>query len=90
MSWAYPTSDGGIAFELYDFGEAAEAAFGNDVAFVATVAPAAVPALLQALDAASVEGALAAVVERFESYFAATSWLEAARIPHTRTFEPHA
>ena len=81
---------GELIVEFYDFSEQAERAFGNDVAFLLTVSPESKGELAKHLGAAGDEPLLAAIRDRFESYFEVRDWLLARSIPFTKSFDPWA
>ena len=93
-SWVRVLDDGRLEVEFYDYGEEAEAAFGNDVAFVLrldAVATRNVAAtLLESSSAATTEALLAAMDARFASYFDVRDWLDANAIPYEKSFDGHA
>jgi hypothetical protein len=92
-SLVYVRESGELVVECFDHGEAAEAAFGNDVALLVAVSPEWKPRVFERLGgegACSDAALLALVAERFESYFDAKAWLEAEDIPFRREFDPRA
>jgi hypothetical protein len=95
-SSAYIDGEGRLVVECFDFSEDAHNFFGNDVAFVLTIAAELKQALLERLrvDASAEsdadEALLRAVADRFSSYFDIKTWLEAEELAFTSSFDPHA
>lgn len=93
-SWIYPSEGGSLRIEFYDFGEKAQTAIGNDVAFLVSVARHDKERLLETPAPSDVEEMgslddtlLHRVAERFGSYFAVTAWLDEHDIPYKHTVE---
>lgn len=97
-STAEVRSDGALVVELYDFSPNAHAWFGNDVAFLLTVAAGEKDAMLSKLTAGRDVGPgsdaddllLALIEERFSDYYAVKRWLEAHAIPFETEFDARA
>ena len=83
--------DGRLVIEFYDFSSEAQSAFGNDVAYLVTVAPAEVSRVALLLGVAENEAAgpplLERMNERFFSYFDAKKWLDENAIPYVEAFD---
>lgn len=77
--------NGDAVVELFDFGEPAQATFGNDVAFLVTVRAADRSRLAGALglDGPTAADLLAALRDRFASYYEVKAFLEAHAVPFT-------
>lgn len=88
--------DGSLVVELYDFSDAAEQWFGNDVAFMLKVSSADKNRMLSCLMSGQNEIAesldrdellLQLLKEQFADYFAVKEWLEQNEIPFQKEFD---
>jgi hypothetical protein len=89
-SWAYVVESGDLVVECYDYGEEAQAAFGNDVAFLVTVAAADKPTVFERLggEGAYADAALLDLIaSRFASYFEARKWLDDEGLAYRHDFD---
>lgn len=86
-SWIACPEPGLVEVELYDFSEAAEAAFGNDVAYRLRVETEALAPALGLAEDSPDDRILAAIADRFTSYHDVKSWLEERGIPSSTIFE---
>jgi len=89
-SWAYATEAGDLVVECYDYGAEAEAHFGNDVAFLVTVASGDKARVFARLggEGTPTDAALVALVAaHFASYFEARRWLDDEGIPYRHDFD---
>jgi hypothetical protein len=96
-SWARLKDDGSLEVETFDFSDDAQGSFGNDVAFLITVAPEHLPDLLGHLEwlgqypgEAGQARLLDTVQQRFTSYFEFKKWLEQCGIPFRTKFDSQA
>lgn len=93
-SWARLKEDGSLEVETFDFSDDAQGSFGNDVAFLVTVATEHLPDLLGHLQwqgkypgEGSQAWLLDAIQQRFTSYFEFKEWLERQAIPFQTKFD---
>ncbi len=96
VTWVDIAADGSLVIEFYDHSAAANDAFGNDVAYLLTVAPRHKETMLRLLrEEAGVQTVvgngdsmlLGLIHERFASYFDLVRWLEARQIPFAKSFD---
>lgn len=87
VSWISCPEPGLFEVELYDFSEAAESAFGNDVAYRLRVETEALAPALGLAEDSPDDRILAAIADRFTSYHDVKSWLEERGIPTSTVFE---
>jgi hypothetical protein len=94
-SWVEIAGDGRMAIEFYDHSDEAQTAFGNDVAYLLTIAAGDSDTVLYRLldDHPTIPAAtdmnsllLSLIARKFTSYFDLKEWLEAESIPFARTF----
>lgn len=96
-SWIYIADDSSLVVEFYDYGQEAEAAFGNDIAYLLKVAPEHKRSLLEALSGQSVEPQCAPkkldsrlireLEQRFGNYFEVRAWFDAESISYSHEFD---
>ena len=88
--------DGSLVVELYDFSDAAEQRFGNDLAFLLKVSSADKSRMLSCLMSGhdEMEGSLdrdelllQLLKEQFADYYAVKQWLEENNIPFQKEFD---
>ena len=98
VSWVRLLEGGSVQAEMYDFGEEAQAHFGNDVAFLLIVAPSGrsrmeeelLPGYLPGGTTARDERFLRAVEACFPDFFELKGWLGAMGIPFQESFDSRA
>lgn len=93
-SWAKLKGNGSLEVETFDFSDDAQDSFGNDVAFMLTVAPEHLPDLLKHLEwqgeypgKAGKAWLLDTMQQRFSDYFAFQVWLQERSIPFKTKFD---
>lgn len=91
-SWAYMTDEGTLVVEFYDHGDAAEAAFGHDVAFLLHLDPDAQRRLAETLakdggSASDDQPLPERLAARFGNYFEVRAWLDKHGITYRHEFD---
>jgi len=90
VSWVYLTEGGDLVVECFDYSEEANDHFGNDVAFLVTVAATDKARVFERLGGEGMcsDAALVALVEaRFASYFEARRWLDDEGVQYQHEFD---
>ncbi len=86
-SWISCPEPGVVEVELYDFSEAAQDAFGNDVAYRLRVETLALASALGLDEDSGDDRTLDEIANRFTSYHAVKRWLEENGVPSRTVFE---
>jgi hypothetical protein len=86
VTWIW-IEDGRLKVEHYDFSEAAQESFGNDVAYTLTVLD---MSELHTLTGESPDSLVDWIVQNFKSYYGIKEWLEQSGIRFSLETESHA
>ncbi len=95
-TWARIEQDGRLVIEFYDYSDQAEAAFGNDVAYLLVVALEDKLLILSTLESDNSLSCaeadpdvrlLSLLQQRFDSYFLIQEWFQANAIPFKKIFD---
>jgi len=89
-AWATILDNGALELELFDHSPEAASSLGGDVAWLYTVPPEHLPALMSLLDVPDPTALLAACAERFPHIHALRDWLKQHAIPFDERFDSQA